>query len=197
MSQKDQKNSQNNDQQARPWENTFDSDRDENGKLSRVATKKKERNNIVFVSILVVILLAVIGSTIWMWVAAQNDNKSPQIVVSSSSRVKSSVKSQKSETKKSSTKSSSSVSEEASSSSVSSTEESSTEQSASEPVTESSSSTAASSSTAETGSTYTVKSGDNLYRIAVNNGLTLDQLLSLNGLTSSSAIAPGQQLRIK
>lgn len=44
--------------------------------------------------------------------------------------------------------------------------------------------------------TYTVSAGDNLYRIAVNHGMTLDQLLSLNGLSSSSNIAPGTVLRV-
>ncbi|MDO4670791.1 MAG: LysM domain-containing protein [Aerococcus sp.] len=44
--------------------------------------------------------------------------------------------------------------------------------------------------------TYTVSAGDNLYRIAVNHGMTLDQLLSLNGLSSNSNIAPGTVLRV-
>lgn len=43
--------------------------------------------------------------------------------------------------------------------------------------------------------TYTVKSGDNLYRIAVNNGMTLDQIKQLNGL-SSDTVSVGQVLKI-
>lgn len=45
--------------------------------------------------------------------------------------------------------------------------------------------------------TYTVQSGDNLYRIAINNGISLDQLLSLNGLNQNSYIAPGMVLRVR
>ena len=40
--------------------------------------------------------------------------------------------------------------------------------------------------------------GQGLYRIAVNNGLTLDQLLDLNpGLTPNSSLSPGQQVRVR
>ncbi|MCZ0717656.1 LysM peptidoglycan-binding domain-containing protein [Aerococcus kribbianus] len=44
--------------------------------------------------------------------------------------------------------------------------------------------------------TYTVQPGDNLYRIAVNHGMTLDELLELNGLSSSSSIGPGTVLQV-
>lgn len=46
-------------------------------------------------------------------------------------------------------------------------------------------------------SSYTIQNGDNLYRIAVNHGLTLEQLESLNGLKAGSALTPGQTLRLK
>lgn len=42
-------------------------------------------------------------------------------------------------------------------------------------------------------SSYTVKSGDNLYRIAVNHGISLDQLMSWNGITGH-LIYPGDKL---
>lgn len=43
--------------------------------------------------------------------------------------------------------------------------------------------------------TYVVKDGDNLYRIAVNHGLTLEQLCKLNGLKPNSSITRGQVLK--
>lgn len=43
--------------------------------------------------------------------------------------------------------------------------------------------------------TYIVKDGDNLYRIAVNHGLTLKQLCKLNGLKPDSRITRGQVLK--
>lgn len=44
-------------------------------------------------------------------------------------------------------------------------------------------------------STYSVKAGEGLYRIAVNHGMTLNQLKALNGLTSN-LIHPGQVLKV-
>ena len=45
--------------------------------------------------------------------------------------------------------------------------------------------------------TYIVKDGDNLYRIAVNHGLTLSQLCKLNGLKPNSNITRGQVLKCR
>ena len=42
--------------------------------------------------------------------------------------------------------------------------------------------------------TYIVKAGDTLYRIAYNHGISLTTLLSINGLSETSTIRPGQQL---
>ncbi|MGA9468054.1 MAG: LysM peptidoglycan-binding domain-containing protein [Exiguobacterium marinum] len=44
--------------------------------------------------------------------------------------------------------------------------------------------------------TYTVKSGDTLYRIALNNGISVNQLMTWNGL-NSDLIFPGQQFAVK
>lgn len=78
------------------------------------------------------------------------------------------------------------------SSSSSSSTSSSASSSSSSTVGESSSS---SSQTASTG-TYTVQSGDNAYRIATNNGLTLDEFLAMNGKTEAS-VTPGEVVRIQ
>ena len=48
---------------------------------------------------------------------------------------------------------------------------------------------------AVTDSNYTVQAGDGLYRIAINHGMSLEELKALNGL-SSNFIYPGQVLRV-
>ncbi len=44
--------------------------------------------------------------------------------------------------------------------------------------------------------TYTVQGGDNLFRIALNHGISLNALLEANGLAENSFIRPGQTLNI-
>lgn len=44
--------------------------------------------------------------------------------------------------------------------------------------------------------TYTVKSGDTLWSIAVSCGIPMSELLSANGLTESSTVRAGQQLTV-
>ncbi|MER2147173.1 MAG: LysM domain-containing protein [Aerococcus urinaeequi] len=72
--------------------------------------------------------------------------------------------------------------------------------SASSSASSSSSSTAdassSSSSEMPSAGTYTVQSGDNAYRIATNNGLTLDEFLAMNGKTEAS-VTPGEVVRIQ
>ncbi|BDR56386.1 LysM peptidoglycan-binding domain-containing protein [Xylocopilactobacillus apis] len=49
----------------------------------------------------------------------------------------------------------------------------------------------------ENTSVYVVKQGDNLYKIAKSNGISLDELLKLNNLKENSVIVAGQKLIIK
>lgn len=44
---------------------------------------------------------------------------------------------------------------------------------------------------------YTVKAGDNLYRVAVNHGMTFSELLQLNGLSSDASISAGETLKVR
>ena len=55
---------------------------------------------------------------------------------------------------------------------------------------------AAISEQTSTGGTYTVVSGDGLYAIARKTGRSIDDLLSLNGLSLNSTIYPGQVLKL-
>ncbi len=44
---------------------------------------------------------------------------------------------------------------------------------------------------------YTIQAGDSLYRIAINNGMTLNQLLQANGISVNTPIFPGQKLYVQ
>jgi lipoprotein NlpD len=44
---------------------------------------------------------------------------------------------------------------------------------------------------------YTVKKGDNLYRIALNNGISTRDLMAWNNLSDETKISVGQELRLK
>ena len=77
--------------------------------------------------------------------------------------------------------------------SVDATEDTTTTDSQEGTVSESSSSSSSSNSEAKY---VTVSSGQGIYRVAVNNGLTVDQLLQLNPGMGSN-LNPGQQVRVK
>ncbi len=48
----------------------------------------------------------------------------------------------------------------------------------------------------DTAKYHTVQKGETLYRISVNNGISVDQLLELNNMSKNSVIYPGQKLRV-
>ena len=84
----------------------------------------------------------------------------------------------------------------ASSESSANEETTSTEESSSSTQETPSEESAASSEQAATGGTYTVVSGDGLYAIARKTGTSIEDLLSLNGLSLNSTIYPGQVLKL-
>ena len=75
-------------------------------------------------------------------------------------------------------------------------ETTSTEESSSSTQETTSEESAASSEQPSTGGTYTIVSGDGLYAIARKTGTSIEDLLSLNGLSLNSIIYPGQVLKL-
>ena len=55
----------------------------------------------------------------------------------------------------------------------------------------------ASASDSGSATTYTVKKGDTLGKIAAKHGVSLNKLLKLNNMTAKSKIYPGMKIRIK
>jgi LysM repeat protein len=178
--------------EKQPWNQQFEDDRDDDGNFSRIERRKHSRGNTVLTVVLVVtLLLLCLAPIVWQAVSKRMANSAESTtrisVAAPSESKKSSSESEQSSVKSSSSskKSPSSSSSRASSSSVSTSSSSSA-----------SSSSSSSSSSSASGS-YTVKSGDNLYRIAVNHGMTLAEIQALNGMGSSTSVTPGQTLKVK
>lgn len=150
--------------------------------LSRVQNnKRKNKNGFVAALLIIAIAFVALFPTFHYFIA---ENPTEHIAEPA----------KKSSSKSSSVKSSSKASSKSSSSSSSSSQQSSSSSSSSQ----SSQQTEENNNTQENNAgTYTVAAGDSLYTIAQNNGLTIDQLLQLNGLTADSAIYPGMSLKLK
>lgn len=220
---KDDKKKLDNQTEGKPWESQFDDDRDDRGNLSRVASKSKEKGNTYFAIILGVLLVLMIAFPIIAYTIhssrANRPVESSKIVVNTSDS--DSASASKKEAKKAKAASESAAkaaseskarqaeSEKAASESQAAESSKQASQAAAQAASESqaqaatqnnsSEATAQSSSSSETtGGSYTLKAGEGLYRAAVNNGLTLNQLLALNpGLTANSQVAPGTVLKVK
>ena len=219
---KDDKKKLDNQTEDKPWESQFDDDRDDRGNLSRVASKSKEKGNTYFAIILGVLLVLMIAFPIIAYTihssranrpvesskivvntsdsdsASKKEAKKAKSASDSATKAASESKAKQAESEKAASESqaaesSKQAAEEAEKANSQSQAQADAQNSSSEETT-----TESSSSSETTGGSYTLKAGEGLYRAAVNNGLTLDQLLALNpGLTANSQVAPGTALKVK
>lgn len=183
----------------KPWAAKFEDERDEKGHLSRTEVHRKDKSNALFVTTLTIALLVLAALPVGAWTIWQNQMNRPVATETSSSSESSSQLAAVSQSHKKAAKhESSETSSESSAASANSTSqaESDTASSASESTAESSSE-ASSESTSSDATYVTVKAGQGIYRVAANNGLTVQELRQLNGLSSNSTLAPGQRLRVK
>ena len=192
-----------------PWERKFSEEETvPTDNFSRAMRhKKKEREASTLSKVLFFVFLVALFMTIFTIIAKQfknNEQVQPPAVDNvisvrtSSQSSAASVATTSSSTATSSSSSSAAASvASSSSSSVASSSSSAVASSSSEPAESSSSSASSTSRPAATSGEiiYVVKAGDNLYRIALNHGLTQEELMSYNGLTST-VISVGDELRI-
>ncbi|WP_368887159.1 SAG1386/EF1546 family surface-associated protein [Limosilactobacillus fermentum] len=171
------------------WDKTFtdNQDIDKEGHLSRMAHRKQSTHNAQITTILIVLIIILAATPVLYWVNHQQSFNHPQrtVKVASSSTATSKKK----------------ASSTSSSASVSKGKQASSSSSVSKAASTSSSSALASSLSASSSSTTavytTVESGQGIYRVAKDNGLTVAELASLNGITTTTAIHPGERLRVK
>ncbi|AQP52965.1 hypothetical protein CBF34_05730 [Vagococcus penaei] len=197
---KDQKNEQ------EPWEQPIYDDDDEASRANR--RTKGEGRNWYMITLITLLFLVVIVTTfaILYWnVNAKMNTKKPE--VESSMVVKKESSTSESSTESSSTTESTSSSTTSSSTTTtpSTTETSSTFADVERPVDQAQqqnngqANTTSPNANAATGSEVIVGQGGNvnLYRIAINNGMTVDELLQLNPGVNPQALQDGQAIRIK
>lgn len=182
------------------WDKTFEDnqDLDDSGHLSRTAHRKQSSHNSRITTILIVLIVILAATPIIYWVHHEQSFNHPQqtekVAQSVSSKAKKASSHAKSKTKaKSQSKTASAKSQSKSSENEAEPTSITSAQSSS-----SSSAAASTSSTSESGAKYTtVGSGQGIYRVATNNGLTVAELASLNNISPNTPLYPGQRLRVR
>lgn len=196
------------------WSRKFDDDEGyTNGNYSRIERKKADKAiSPVLKSLWIFLALFIIlptGVYLWYSYNEQNNVEPPEtekVVVKESESNESQKEPESESSEETEASESSQESEEESSETESETEaavsqeesvesqESSVSQEPESTVSEESQ--PVESEESETTNTYTVQAGDNLYRIALNHGMTTEELKSMNGISSDS-VSAGTVLVVK
>lgn len=166
------------------WDKTFTDDQDmgSDGHLSRTEHRKQREHNSMITTILIVLIILLAAAPVIYWVNHKQTLNHP---VRTERVAKSATPAKKKAASRSngSHKSVRSESAEHRSTRVSS------------------SSSSLCSSSASSQSTQqrwvTVPRNGSLYRVAANNGISVQELMRLNGLPPNARLHPGQQLRVR
>ena len=185
----DNLNNERNPKEEQPWDRQFGEDTQKARQYSRSARNSKGKAGAPLLSVLLFICIVVVVSPLlfmmWFYWSSSKAEVKPRTadevmltkVVETTAAETTTVETTASTTNVSTT----------TSSSVSRQQNNQREQSTSEtPTTQNQNGTYGS---------YTVQAGETLYRIAVNHGMDVDTLKSINGLTSNN-ISPGMQLKV-
>lgn len=181
MSKQDKKRRQ---EVREPWEQSI-YETDGEADASRVGKRQNTKGNTAFLTILVILLLLIISIPIGTWLYISRDKKPVENTVNST-QVSSSV-----------VQSSSTVTSESTSSSSSSTEQTSSSSSSSSEVAANGENETPEQTPAAEAEYTTVIAGEGFQQVAARNGITIEQLEQLNGMSRTETINPGQTLRVK
>jgi len=182
------------DQDKKPWDQPiYDTSKEE--MTSRSERRNKSEGKSINTVVLIMLVFLVVGVAVFAYFML-NDNKEkntgvekdtnssvPYIVEgSTSSSTKETSTSTKETTSETEKESSSSEVQQAQQPEQQNQQQAQEQQQAQQP---------------EAGGSYTVQAGDNLYRIALNHGMTTQELANLNGITPDTTLSVGQVLRTK
>ncbi|KRN58858.1 SAG1386/EF1546 family surface-associated protein [Limosilactobacillus secaliphilus] len=173
------------------WDKTFEDNegRDSQGNLSRMQRRRQTSHDsrITTILVLLIIILAIMPIVYWAQHQQSFNHPAREEKVAATSKSHKKASSHKKRSHKKSSKhdrSSQELDNQTASASSSSYQSNQTGQSNSQ-------------SNSNNRSYVTVNQGQGMYRVAANNGLTVDQLARMNNLKPGSQIHPGQQLRVK
>ncbi|WP_295746482.1 SAG1386/EF1546 family surface-associated protein [uncultured Limosilactobacillus sp.] len=165
------------------WDKTFTQDPNlgSDGHLSRTEYRKHNSHNAMVTTILVIVIIVLAAAPVLYWMNHQQSFNHPVRTEKTAKSSHSASKKKHSTTHRESKRHREQATAKSSRASG---------QLSSEKTTSSSHSTA--------GAKYTtVEQGQGIYRVAVNNGLTVDELARLNNISPNAQLHPGQRLRVK
>ncbi|MBU9696058.1 LysM peptidoglycan-binding domain-containing protein [Limosilactobacillus portuensis] len=175
----------------RLWDKKFADSEDlgSDGHLSRTEHRRQREHNSTITTVLIVLIIILATIPLIYWVNHKQTMNHPvrteRLAQSQSNKKKAQPKEREASSKKHNSLSSSSKANESSATSMSSS---------------SSVSTSSSSSVSQSSSMVryaTVPRNGSLYRVAAQNGISVNELMRLNGLTPNAHLRPGQQLRVR
>ncbi|MBB1062756.1 LysM peptidoglycan-binding domain-containing protein [Limosilactobacillus fastidiosus] len=176
----------------RLWDKKFVDNEDlgSDGHLSRTEHRRQKEHNSTITTVLIVLIIILAAIPLIYWVNHKQTLNHPvrteRLAESQSSKKKAQSPKRKTSSNKRSSISSSSQTKERSSSTMNS----------SSPVSSSSSSIVSQTSSSMVQYAIVPRNGS-LYRVARQNGISINELMRLNGLTPNAHLTPGQRLRIR
>ena len=180
------------------WDKTFEDNQDlgRDGHLSRLEHRKQSSAASRFTTILVVLIIILAATPVLYWINHEKSFNHP------TPKLEQVAKGSTEHKKKVASSSSTASQKRSAATKLSRAKDSSSTRahlaaSATQSAAESSSSSSASSVNRSDASYVQVQAGQGIYRVAVNNGLTVEQLAQLNGISPTTKLYPGQQLRVK
>lgn len=182
------------------WDKTFEDnqDADSQGHFSRMERRKQTSHDSRITTILIILIIILAAAPVIYWTRHKQSFDHPvrqERVASTKKKAhsKKSANSKKTSHKKSHKRSKSSESTSNVAESVSSQSSVSSANSYNNEGSQQTQSSQSSSSERYA----TVQSGQGIYRVAANHGMTVDELARLNGISPNTALKPGQQLKVK
>lgn len=193
----------------KPWDDSFTDDRNQEGNLSRMAKRKQKGNFKLILAVLISIIALIAIFSLAFGMSKQDSVQQSQATTTKNTKKTTKPKKKTDNKKKKSNNSNSKKTSEKQTGPINN--QSVVSENQVDPNSQVTDPNQQANNTATVNPTNqdsvakntddpqytTVGQSEGLYRVATNAGISVSQLQALNGLDSTSVIAPGQKLRIK